>query len=64
MGKSAEAFVEWHSSAPGRGVKEEIAAGDLIAWLSAVHVAQLDAGDQFDGDAWDFFHGWYGVIGG
>lgn len=64
MGKNAEQFVQWHKGTGHRGHQEEISAGDLIAWLSAVHVAQLEAGDKYDGDAWEFFHSLYNAIGG
>jgi hypothetical protein len=55
----AEAFATWHSYSVKRGAKEEMGVGDALCWLSAIHVAQLQAGELYDHEAWKYFADWY-----
>ena len=42
-----------------RGAREVIESGDLLYWLSAIHVAQLEAGEAYDHEGWGFMLDWY-----
>ena len=45
----------------GKGCKDSY--DDLVCWLQAVHLAQMQAGELYDDEAWHFFNEWHYAIG-
>jgi hypothetical protein len=48
-----------YENLPKLGKGEKDSYDDLVCWLQAVHVAHVDAGDDYDVDGYRFFFLWY-----
>ena len=49
---------------PKVGPTQRESSDEMILWLKAAHLAQLEAGYEYDFEGWDFFLDMYNAISG